>query len=269
MGTPAYMAPEQALGLKVDFRTDLFALGLLVYELASGVNPFAANTVTATLARIIEEEPPLLSDVRPESVPELDRIVATCLCKEPADRYSSTQEVVADSRAARSRCSPACVRSPCPGSGGLGRRTVRWWWDFHQLITSAIYAVMIYPAWYAQRWLPQPWGMLFLFAVLASAAAATSLRLHLLFLSRHTAEELSCGTRRTRPWLRGCDAGFTAAQLLAAVGIFREHPEFAMLFVVVATATLVSSLAIEPAAVRAAFKTRSTGAQAWRGSSPE
>jgi hypothetical protein len=272
MGTPAYMAPEQALGLKVDFRTDLFALGLLVYELASGANPFVAKTVTATLARIIEEEPPLLSDVRPESVPELDRIVAKCLRKDPADRYSSTLEVVADLDRLEADCFGARPQPSAPGSGGLlpqrrPRRTALWWWDFHQLITSAIYAAMIYPAWHAQRWLPQPWGMLFLFAVLASAAAATSLRLHLLFMSRHTAGELSAEEKRTRPWSRGCDAGFAVAQLLAAVGIFREHPEFAMLFVSVATATLVSSLTIEPAAARAAFRTPSTGVQAWRGSS--
>jgi eukaryotic-like serine/threonine-protein kinase len=96
VGTPAYMAPEQLLGQHVDFRTDVFAFGLLIYELISGVNPFAAETVSRTFARIVEDEPPPLSRVRPESMPELDRIVETCLRKDPGDRYQSTQDLVAD-----------------------------------------------------------------------------------------------------------------------------------------------------------------------------
>jgi len=55
------MAPEQVLGQNVDFRTDLFAFGLLIYELASGVNPFVAETVNGTLVRIAQDEPPPLS----------------------------------------------------------------------------------------------------------------------------------------------------------------------------------------------------------------
>lgn len=96
VGTPAYMAPEQVLGGNVDFRTDLFAFGLLIYELISGVNPFAAKTVTGTFARIVEHEPPLLSSVRPQTVPALDGIVSTCLRKDPVERYDSTQDLVAD-----------------------------------------------------------------------------------------------------------------------------------------------------------------------------
>jgi serine/threonine-protein kinase len=72
VGTPAYLAPEQALGQDADFRTDIFALGLLLYELASGTNPFAAGTIPATIARIVDEEPPLLSEVQPQSPPGLE-----------------------------------------------------------------------------------------------------------------------------------------------------------------------------------------------------
>src|SRR4029453_13364884 len=96
VGTPAYLAPEQALGQDTDFRPDIFALGLLLYELASGTNPFAAGTIPATIARIVDEEPPLLSDVEPPGVPELDRIVERCLQKDPRARYRATQEIVGD-----------------------------------------------------------------------------------------------------------------------------------------------------------------------------
>jgi hypothetical protein len=272
MGTPAYMAPEQALGRNVDFRTDLFAFGLLVYELAAGINPFIAKTIDATLARIVQEEPPLLSAVRSDSVPELDRIVATCLRKDPMDRYSSTQEVVADLDRLEAGFSSLRPQPAWPGlddsrAKPLPRRTTAWWWKFHQLITAAIYIAMIYPVWRAQRWLPAPWGMLFLFTVLASVAAATTLRLHVWFVAGNAPEELKEQERRTRPWTRGCDAAFAAAQFFSAVGIFGEHPEYAMLFVSMATATVVASLVIEPSAVRAMFKTASTGVPAWPGSS--
>src|SRR5688500_6566807 len=96
VGTPAYLAPEQALGQDADFRTDIFALGLLLYELASGTNPFAAGTVPATIARIVDEDPPLLSAVQPQSMPELDRILERCLQKDPRARYRSTQAIVGD-----------------------------------------------------------------------------------------------------------------------------------------------------------------------------
>jgi len=259
LGTPAYLAPEQALGQNADFRTDLFALGLLIYELASGMNPFAAKSVTATIARIVEEEPAPLSDVRPESVPDLDRIVATCLRKNPLERYKSTQEVVADLERLQTELNENRRAAPLRGSGTssqahrVQRLKPRWWWEVHQLAVSTIYALMIYPAWHVRAWLPRPWGMLFLLAVLAAAAAATSLRLHLWFVARFFPNEIHAQQSWTRRRTRWCDAGLGVFQILAALVIGGEHPEFAMLFVAVSATTLVASFVIEPATARVAF----------------
>lgn len=188
----------------MDFRTDILALGLLIYELISGVNPFAAATVTATVARIVETEPPPLSSVQPDCLPDLDRIVATCLRKNPLERYQSTQDLVAEFERLeaalamlRQRQSDRRVSLAQP-SGDVPRSTALWWSEFHQLAISAIYAVMIYPTWYARRWLDEPRGMVFLFAVLAAAALAASLRLHLRFLARHAPGELGAQRARTR-----------------------------------------------------------------------
>ena len=104
VGTPAYLAPEQVLGQDADFRTDIFALGLLLYELASGTNPFAASTIPATIARIVDEDPPLLSDVQPQSVPELDRDRRAL----PAERI---REPVIAPRRRSSAISSGCKRS--------------------------------------------------------------------------------------------------------------------------------------------------------------
>ncbi len=258
LGTPAYLAPEQALGQPVDFRTDLFALGLLIYELATGVNPFTAKSVTATIARIVEEDPAPLSDVRPESVPGLDRIVATCLRKDPLERYRSTQEVVVDLERVQSDLHER--RRAGSRSGGtispvprVQRLNPRWWWEVHQLVVSAVSTLMLYPAWHVRPWLPRPWGMLFLLAVLAATAAATSLRLHLWFVARFLPDDIHAQQSWTRRRTRWCDAGLSAFQVLAALAIGGEHPEFAMLFVAVSAAELVASFVIEPATAKVAF----------------
>jgi serine/threonine protein kinase len=255
LGTPGYLSPEQALGRTVDFRTDLFAAGLVLYELAAGVNPFAAPTITATLARIVEEDPEPLSRVQPATPPDLERIVDTCLQKDPEHRYASTQQLVSDLEelsadvAERRRTSserrhrPYMARAAGP----------RWWWQFHQVVMSVVYVAMLYPAWLVRAWIPRPWHMVFFLVLLAATAAATSLRLHLWFMSRYFPAELpaqlSWSGRRTR-W---CDVVLSACQAIAAAVIAGAHPEFAVLLVTVATSTLVAAFVIEPVTARVAF----------------
>lgn len=258
VGTPAYMAPEQVLCQRVDYRSDLFAFGVLIYELACGKNPFVTDTISGTLGRIVETDPPPLSTIRRESLPGLDQIVATCLRKNPVERYQSTQDLVADFEQLESELAVARQRGSDRISGGSvvpfrQPRTPQWWWQFHQLIISCIYVLTIYPAWYAKQWLGQPVGMLLLLVILASAATGTSLRLHLRFIAGHEPEELSRQVSVSRRWTRICDAVFAAAQAFIAIRIATGHPEFAMLFVTSATATLVAGLVIEPVTERAAF----------------
>ncbi len=92
-GTPGYMAPEQLSGGDVDGRTDLFAFGVVAWELATGEHPFGSNPA-AMLARMMEGRPATLP--RQLSVPALDPIVRRCLRVSPADRYASADELLAD-----------------------------------------------------------------------------------------------------------------------------------------------------------------------------
>ena len=255
VGTPAYMAPEQALGETIDFRTDLFSVGLLLYELAAGKNPFAASTITATLARIVgSDEPPRLSSVRPESVPELDRILARCLKKNPAERYHSTQELVTDFERLETQLSqrshPADLS---PARGDQSHAKAQWWWGCHQLIISAFYVLTILPAWYSQRWLGEPLGVVFLLGVLIAATLGASVRLHLRFIAAHSPAELPSQLRLSHLLTLLCDGAFSALLFAGAIGIGAAHPEFAMIFVVVAAAILFARLVIEAARERAAF----------------
>ncbi len=160
IGTPAYMSPEQIRGEDVDFRADLFAFGLLVYEMASGSNPFEATTPTATIARILEVDPAPLSRVSSTGFAKLDRIVAICLNKARQDRYASTEKLVADlERLDESAVWPDSAARPAAAL------TPRWWWGIHQVAVTAVYVLTLYPAWRVRSWLPPPWGTLFLFSI--------------------------------------------------------------------------------------------------------
>ena len=93
IGTPAYMAPEQIRGESADRRSDIFAFGILLYELVSGTNPFARANVGATFAAILGEPVAALHDRLPAVPPELDALVARLLAKEPAARHQSFGDV--------------------------------------------------------------------------------------------------------------------------------------------------------------------------------
>ena len=96
MGTASYMSPEQAQGLTVDTRSDLWSLGVLIFEMVARRTPFEGSTPMEVIARIIEREVPRLSDVV-ENVPtELDRIVAKTLAKDRDERYQTAQDLVID-----------------------------------------------------------------------------------------------------------------------------------------------------------------------------
>ena len=89
-GTLPYMSPEQAQGLPMDHRSDVFSFGVMLYEMATGKRPFAGDTTTELLASILKDDPEPPSAHHPELPPELDRILEHCLGKNPKDRFDST-----------------------------------------------------------------------------------------------------------------------------------------------------------------------------------
>ena len=92
-GTPAYMAPEQVRGEPADRRSDIFAFGILLYELVSGTNPFQRAGIEATFVAILREPPAALRDQRPAMPPALDALVTRLLAKDPAARPQSFADV--------------------------------------------------------------------------------------------------------------------------------------------------------------------------------
>jgi serine/threonine protein kinase len=93
LGTPAYLAPEQIQGQPLDPRSDQFALGIVLYQMLTGAKPFDGSSLGAVCAQILNAEPEPPSRRNPAVSQELDRIVARCLAKNPADRFSSCDEL--------------------------------------------------------------------------------------------------------------------------------------------------------------------------------
>jgi serine/threonine-protein kinase len=104
MGTAAYMSPEQARGQTVDARTDIFSLGMVLFELLTGRLPFEGATIYDVMAALVsEKEAPPVSRAAPGTPPELERIISKALRKSPDERYQSTKDLLLDLQALRQR----------------------------------------------------------------------------------------------------------------------------------------------------------------------
>jgi eukaryotic-like serine/threonine-protein kinase len=93
LGTFQYMAPEQLEGREADARTDIFAFGAVLYEMATGKKAFSATSQASLITAIMSSDPAPISSVQPMSPPALDRVVKTCLAKDPEDRWQSAGDV--------------------------------------------------------------------------------------------------------------------------------------------------------------------------------
>jgi serine/threonine-protein kinase len=118
LGTPAYMSPEQATGaIDVDHRADLYGLGCILYEMLTGQPPFGGRSVMEVIRQHMESVVPTVSSRRPDSPPQLDKLVIKLLAKKPADRYQRAGDVVADLEGVLVRES-VDGSVPQPGVGG-------------------------------------------------------------------------------------------------------------------------------------------------------
>jgi serine/threonine-protein kinase len=106
-GTPAYMSPEQAQGIKADQRSDIYSMGVLLFEMLTGRVPFEAETPMAVLFKQIQDPPPPLSSVRPELPRPLEAVLLKALAKNPADRYQTMDAFL-------ERWKQALAESPIP-----------------------------------------------------------------------------------------------------------------------------------------------------------
>ena len=129
VGTPLYLSPEQALGLEVDPRSDIFSLGTLLYECIAGRPPFDGSTRMDICTRVIRDDPPPPSQMNADVPASLDQITLKALAKQPEERYQTAEEMLADLRAATaemqiSGMDHAVARLVPPGASGRATGTL-------------------------------------------------------------------------------------------------------------------------------------------------
>jgi Protein kinase domain len=237
-GTPGYMAPEQLTGGEVDARVDVFAFGVLTWELATGDHPFGSNPA-AMMARMVEGRAPSLS--RQLSIPGLDAIVRRCLRISPDERYPSATLLLDDlKRLARPSGHVRTASDPAVDAPGL------WWWQFHQLTVTTIDIVTPVLAWLV-RPAAGAWRMPLFLAVLGLATAAVTLRLNLLFTARVHPAMLRRHRHQLFRWIAIAETAVAAFLLAAATAIAEARPATSAILVSLAIVMLASLALIEPA----------------------
>lgn len=253
LGTPGYMAPEQLTGGKADARTDVFAFGVLMWELATGEHPFGADAATllARMAALMEGRSILLSKTFPH--PALDPIARGCLRVSPDDRYPSAEALLRELRAV----SGAPISSPIAGVHSTGvSPSDLWWWQFHQGTVAALNALTPVLAWFVRRWAP-PYGSWLFYSVLVLATVSATLRFNLMFMSRVHPANVPGHRARIGPWITVAEGLLAAALLASAAMVAGEHDAMAAVLVSFAIVTIASLGVIEPATTAAAGMGRS------------
>src|SRR5207253_8948872 len=94
LGTFQYMAPEQIEGIEADARTDIFAFGCVLFEMLTGRKAFEGKTRASLIGAILKDDPPPVSELQPLVPPALDRVVSTCLAKDPDDRWQTARDLL-------------------------------------------------------------------------------------------------------------------------------------------------------------------------------
>lgn len=245
LGTPAYMSPEQIRGETVDGRSDLFALGAMLYELRTGTHPFAAATPGATLARILQDDPaPIPAEIPAIDAPDdLPRIIARLLEKIPERRFPSATVLVA----ALERRAAVPVDASRPAGGAL------WWWQFHQATATVSYGLLMIPLWRLRHVTDGTVGMTLLLLALVAVVVSGALRLHGWFGARQYHEAWRAHRARGRAAIVVADLIFAATLLVSGIRMLALDDRAASLLVAAAASVVVSLLVVEPATSRAAF----------------
>jgi tetratricopeptide (TPR) repeat protein len=147
MGTPGYMAPEQVRGKTADHRSDIFALGCVLYEMVAGRRAFGGDTLPDTMAAILKEDPPQLSATGATLPADLERAVHRCLEKRPEARFQSAADLAYSLKAIGT--SPAVPMATPTGEVWPVRRS-GWWWKAG-IAAVAVIAVLAVIAWIGLR----------------------------------------------------------------------------------------------------------------------
>jgi tRNA A-37 threonylcarbamoyl transferase component Bud32 len=159
LGTVAYMSPEQARGQKVDHRSDIFSLGIVLYEMVTGQLPFTGDSPLDTMHAIAFEETRPVTTLRANLPPSLQRVASRCLRKRPEDRYDSARALVQDLKGVQQEIeSGISVKTPLAERFREGLRSLRemapaeWVWPVLGASALVVMLILAFSGWDTQFW---------------------------------------------------------------------------------------------------------------------
>jgi hypothetical protein len=239
VGTPGYMSPEQLGGGQGDARADVYAFGVLAWELSTGERPPVSNPL-AMVTRILEASATTVR--RQLSIPGLEPIIRRCLRVVPDERYPSAQALLEDLQRLK-----AGFPIHHPTLAVVDDVAGLWWWQFHQGIVAAIDASTPILVAVVRGSLNQPLRTWLLLGVLALATAAITMRLNLLFTARVQPAMLPMHRSRAFPWIAAAETLLAVLLLLTAALIGETREVLAAILVSLAIVVVASLALIEPA----------------------
>ena len=247
IGTPGYMAPEQMEGKDVDARTDVFAFGVVAWELASGTHPFgtSAAELVARMADMLDGRP--ATGAGPAlQIRGLEAVLRRCLRRDPAERFASAAEVLTALEGLRTTPATPPVEATAAPDRAL------WWWQFHQGLMAIVIASLPVATWFVRRWDTRVGTMLFL-AVLALSTISVTIRLNLLFTSRVHQARLASQRARVYTAMASAETLLGLVLLASAALVAGTNIGLAAILVTLAVATVTSLGIIEPVTTAAAL----------------
>jgi serine/threonine protein kinase len=239
VGTPAYMSPERLNGRPADAAGDVFAFGVLLSEYATGLHPFAAPTVLATTARILEGEATPADRQRPDVPPAIAAVISSCLRRNAAERFASAAEIV------------QALETPAPRRTGS---VMARWWRTHQGAAIALDAAACGLAWQVKEWRSDDTTTAIFILVGIAATIAAVFRGHLMFTHRVNGGRLGQERRRAAPVTAATALVIGLALVLDGLLLAATRPLPGVVTIGLGIGIVLARLVVEPSTTSATFE---------------